>query len=507
MRTALVLLFLLAVAAIPGSLLPQRSVNREKVGEYFLAHPTVAPWLDRVGAFEVFASPWFAAIYLLLFASLVGCVVPRLAEHIRALRTVPPDAPRRLDRLPQHTPDEQRAGDPADTAAAIGRTLRARRFRTVVRGHDGDVWTVAAEKGFVKETGNLLFHFALLAVLLGVGFGSWYGWHGNRLLVAGADTEFCNVLSQYDESGLGPRVSAEDLPPFCLQLTDFVATYQPSGQPKSFNAIVRYDEGGAAPRTADFTVNKPLRLAGANVYLLGHGYAPVIRYTDRYGRAQTTVAPFLPVDANLSSEGVAAFPDANIDPAAGGRRDPSLQMAFEGLYLPTVAESGMLARSQSPEEKAPGVLLWAYRGDLGLDAGIPSSVYQIDRGQVQRGKLKQIGEPRLLRLGERWQLDDGTTVELVDTREWITISVRSDPAQPVVLAGAVVGLAGLMLSLTGRRRRVWFRVTPSPAGPSPTGGSSVVRAGGLPRTDYPGFADEFRALVAATGDGPAERTD
>src|SRR5215813_11499582 len=74
MRTALLLLFLLAVAAIPGSLLPQRNLNVDKVRDYYLAHPKLAPVLDRIGGFNVFASPWFSAIYLLLFISLVGCL-------------------------------------------------------------------------------------------------------------------------------------------------------------------------------------------------------------------------------------------------------------------------------------------------------------------------------------------------------------------------------------------------------------------------------------------------
>src|SRR6266487_1595780 len=78
MRTALILLFLLAVAAVPGSVLPQRNVSAEKVTAWFGTHPRLAPLLDRLGGFDVFASPWFSAIYLLLFVSLVGCLVPRL---------------------------------------------------------------------------------------------------------------------------------------------------------------------------------------------------------------------------------------------------------------------------------------------------------------------------------------------------------------------------------------------------------------------------------------------
>jgi cytochrome c biogenesis protein len=509
MRTALVLLFLLAVAAIPGSVLPQRGVNREKVAGYFTTHPTLAPWLDRLGAFEVFASPWFSAIYLLLFTSLVGCVLPRLADHLRALRSKPPVAPRRLDRLPQHVPAESWPGEPASTATAIACTLRGQHFRTTVREHPESIWTVAAEKGYLKEAGNLLFHLALLAVLLGVAFGSWYGWHGNRLLVQGSDTAFCNTAEQYDETSFGARVTPRNFPPFYAELTRFADTYQNTGQPKSFNATVIVDEGSRR-RSVDFSVNAPLRLDKANMYLLGHGYAPVLRYTDRYGRQQTAVVPFLPVDAMATSEGVAMFPDANINQKTR-KPDPLSQIAFEGAYLPTVDPAGG-ATSVFPEERSPAIVLNAYRGDLGLNSGIPRSVYTLNRAQIARGQLKQINGPRpkTLRPGEQWRLDDGTTLQFLGTRPFITISVRHDPAQPVVLTGAVLGLSGLMLSLAGRRRRIWFRITTDtdPAVGTTVGGRSLVEAAGLPRTDYPGFGEEFTGLVATTrrDAGPAAAT-
>ncbi|MEH1012400.1 cytochrome c biogenesis protein ResB [Micromonospora sp. CPCC 206060] len=501
MRTALILLFLLAVAAIPGSVLPQRGVNPEDVNGYFREHPDLAPVLDRIGAFEVFGSVWFSAIYLLLFTSLVGCIVPRLRDHVRALRAVPPAAPKRMDRLPQHAlltvPD-------AD-AATIAAVLRRRRWRVRVTGDE-----VSAEKGYLKETGNLLFHLSLIAVLVGVALGSWYGWHGNRLLVAGAENAFCNNRQQFSEAQLGPQVDAADLPRFCLTLTDFQARFLPSGQPESYNAKVDVEEFGRAVRPAEFSVNSPLRLDGANVYLLGHGYAPIIRYTDRFGQAQTTSAPFLSKDGMLTSEGIAAFPDANVDPATGDRK-PDLQVAFEGLYLPTAPDAPPFTRSEHPEERNPAVWLIAYRGNLGLDAGIPGSVYELDQRQVRNGQLKQVGEGKLLRAGEKWTLDDGTTVEFLGTEPYITLSVRYDPGSTMMLASCAVLLLGLMGSLFGRRRRVWFRVLPGgatggapsagglpvdPAAGSTTGGSSLVQAGGLPRTEYPGFAAEFAELVA-----------
>jgi cytochrome c biogenesis protein len=503
MRTALVLLFLLAVAAIPGSVLPQRPVNPEKVAAYVQQHPHLAPFLDRVGGFDVFASAWFAAIYLLLFTSLVGCVLPRLADHVRALRAVPPDAPKRLDRLPQHAPAAQRAEDPAALAGTVAAGLRRRRFRTVVRERDAGVWTVSAEKGHLKETGNLLFHFALLAVLVGVGFGSWYGWHGNRLVVQGADTGFCNVVTQYDESKLGPRVDAADLPDFCLNLTGFRASYQTTGQPKAFEATVSVTQDGGPARTRQFTVNAPLRLHHASVHLLGHGYAPILRYTDRYGQSQTTVVPFLPRDGMLTSEGVATFPDANVDPKTN-RRSEQLQVGFEGVFLPTAGSDGS-ATSAFPAERAPALFLNAYRGDLGMDAGIPGSVYALNQDQIANGELRKVNgaRPQELEPGQSWTLDDGTRLEFLGTRQFITVSVRYDPTSQVVLGGAVLGLIGLMLSLAGHRRRVWFRVSPLPAGDGGRGGS-VMEAGGLPRTDYPGFGEEFARLVKAAPQGERE---
>jgi cytochrome c biogenesis protein len=476
MRTALVLLFLLAVAAIPGSVLPQRRVNIEKVNDYLRTHGETGRWLDRFWLFDVFSSPWFAGVYLLLFTSLIGCLVPRLRTHAVSLVRKPPPVPARLSRMPVYA-----AGDSGDLAG-LAVLLRKRRFRVAVRD-DG----VSAEKGYLKESGNLLFHFALMALLIGVAVSSWYGWHGSRTVVAGPDGAFCNTLQQYDDYGLGARVGAGDLPPFCLRVDRFEATYQPDGQAESFRAFVHYS---GAPGTGDagIEVNHPLRLSGAGIYLLGHGYAPVIRYTDRYGRSQTSVTPFLPSDEQLTSQGVATFPDANVDPATG-KRDPNDQIAFSGLYLPTMSGTDTAAAvSQYPAERNPRLLLVAYQGNLGMDTGFAHSVYTLDQAQIDAGKLTKVATSKGLAVGETWALPDGSKVEFLGTRPWITVTVRHDPGETFVFGAAVCLLAGLLLSLWGKRRRIWFRVA---------GDGGHAEAGGLPRTDYAGFTAEFDEIVQA----------
>jgi cytochrome c biogenesis protein len=187
-----------------------------------------------------------------------------------------------------------------------------------------------------------VFHFAVLALLVGVAWGSWYGWHGNRLVVADG-FGFCNTPQQFDEYAFGPRTGAGALPRFCLELKDFRAEYIENGQPVRFQADVSYVEGvGGPPQAARVEVNEPLRLDGATVYLLGHGYAPILRYTDARGTTHTTVAPFLPDDGMLTSLGVATFPGATVDPADPGG-EPA-QVGVPGRARPCAEARGVPGR-------------------------------------------------------------------------------------------------------------------------------------------------------------------
>jgi cytochrome c biogenesis protein len=502
MRTALILLFLLALAAIPGSLLPQEKVSPVAVAQYYQAHPKLAPLVNDIGGFAVFASPWFSAIYLLLFISLIGCLVPRLRVYYQALRRVPPDAPSRLSRMPV-TASEQLTLSPAEAAAVAKSVLRSRRYRAVIRPHDDGSVTVSAEKGYLKEAGNLLFHFSLMALLVGVAFGSWYGWHGDRLLVEG--TSFCSTTPELSDYSLGERVGPGDLSPFCLTLDSFDASFNAAGDPLHFVANTSYTQGSSTASKSDpIAVNAPLRLNHANVYLVGHGYAPILKFTDKYGKSETLISPFLPLpdDPAETSTGVAVFPDLNINPKIGDPYDKTTytkqQIGFEGVFLPTA--SGDLATSVYPGLRNPEVLLTPYIGDLGLDNGTAQNVYTLNQAVIDSGALTKFGmtdgRPISLKPGQSQKLTDGSTIEFVGTRQWAALAIRYDPGEKIVLVGALLLVLGLVGSLTGRRRRVWFRFTAS--GPSIKG-----EAGGLARAEYASFPDEFDAIVTAVMRSPA----
>src|SRR5689334_16447698 len=128
MRTALILLFLLALASIPGSVVPQEDVDSVRASQWRDQHPQLTPIYEKLGLFSVFDSVWFSAIYILLMISLVGCIVPRLRVYWRGVRAQPPKAPKNLSRLPQHRELEATEA----TLATATSWLRKKRYRVVV---------------------------------------------------------------------------------------------------------------------------------------------------------------------------------------------------------------------------------------------------------------------------------------------------------------------------------------------------------------------------------------
>src|ERR1700729_2131824 len=372
MRTALILLFLLAIASVPGSVLPQEGIDPAAVSQYYTAHPALAPLLNRLSLFSVFAAPWFAAIYLLLFLSLAGCVLPRTFRLVGQARQQPPRAPRRLTRLPMSA-SYQVPLPPEQALSAAGALLRGKRFRL----RTGDGW-VSAEKGYLREVGNHLFHIALLALLGSVAVGGIFGYKADRLLVSGQS--FADTVTALDQFRPGRLVTPSDLQPFTIALDHFTAHYVTSGtlrgEPSSFDASVRYSARPGAPMQSDvLRVNHPLEVDGVRIYLIGHGYAPAFRVTDGAGRVVfDSPVPFIPVEqSGLTSEGVVKVPDADPD-----------QLGFAGVFLPTAVAGNGRLQSAFPAALPPRVSLVSYAGNLGLNNGPSQSVYELNTAHLRR---------------------------------------------------------------------------------------------------------------------------
>lgn len=490
-RAAIVLLFLLALAAVPASLLPQRSLSQTDVRRYFAEHPDLAPVLDRLYLFDVFSSPWFAAVYLLLFFSLIGCVLPRAREHVRALRSAPPPAPRNLLRLP----DSGETATPLAPAAALDvveEELRVRRYR-VVRGPATTAGSsggeVSAEKGYLKEAGNLLFHLSLVALLLGLAGGKLWGYEGSILVTEGQG--FCNAFQQYDTYSAGPLVDSGDLSPTCVDLEAFEAEYEPDLTPSSFTADIRFGGPGEEGRPRTIGVNDPLRFSGDRLYVTGHGFSPTFSVTLPDGTPYDDITvPFLPSDPRtMASEGALRLPDV------GAESDG--QLALEGFFAPTGLVQGGVLTSIDPRPLDPQVAVVAYQGYLGLDSGIPSSVYSLDAGQIERGRLAEAGAATLS-LGQSMTLEDGTVITFSGFKEFAAMRYSHDPGQVWVLVSAVSLLVGLLALLLLRRERVFARAAPAADGAGTVLTlASLTRGSGESAPRFATLTDDLKAALAA----------
>ncbi|MET8800353.1 cytochrome c biogenesis protein ResB [Nocardia sp. NPDC004568] len=503
MRTALVLLFLLALAAIPGALLPQRSLNEQKVATYIADRPVLGAWMDRFELFDVFSSFWFTAVYVLLFISLVGCILPRTVDHYRALRTPPVRVPRNLARLPHH----HRAvlDGSADEVVERARTrLRGWRIETRPGERDGEV-TLSAEKGYTRELGNLVFHLALVGLLVAIAVGKLFGYEGNVIVVANNGPGFCTTSpAVFDSFRAGNVNDGTGMTPMCVKVKNFRADYLDNGQAEMFTSDISYQEGAdlAAGTWRDTTlrVNHPLRVGGDRVYLQGHGYAPTFTVTFPNGEKRTETVQWQPNDMQtfLSSGVLRIDPPGGMFATEAERRQN--QIAIEGLFAPTAGFHGSLLTSVYPEMTDPAVAVDVYRGDTGLDTGRPQSIFALDQEMVAQGRLTK--EARVnLRPGETTTLPGGTEVRFDGAEEFVNLQVSHDPAQQWVLVSALVMMGGLLVSLLVSRRRVWLRVTPEGTVEQRR---VVVEMGGLARTDQAGWGGEFdrlrHRLLDASGD-------
>ena len=457
MRTAIVLLFLLALAAVPGSLLPQRSLSQNKVSAYFTDHPTLAPVLDRLYLFDVFSSPWFAAVYLLLFVSLIGCVLPAGARARRALRAAPPPAPA----APAAAARLRRR---CTTAAGRRRGARRRRGGAAGPPVPGGPPRRRGRPGALRREGlpqgdrQPAVPPVAGGAAAGPGRRQALGLQGQHPGHRGPG--LLQLVPAVRHVLVRPAGrAASDLTPLCVDLDEFRATYEP--EPDGVVVHRRRSPTGHPGRRARTDDDRGQRPAAgrrrpglrdrARLQPDVHGDDARRHEVHRRLGALPALGPARRWPARARS---------SCPTSAPARTD---QLALEGFFAPTGVVQDKILTSVDPRPLAPEVAIVAYEGYLGLDSGIPQSVYSLDPTQIDRGAAQagRRGEPE--GRAERRRCPDGTTIAFTGFKRVRRAAVLARPrARSGCCGSAVALLLGLLGMLLLRRERVFARVAPAP---------------------------------------------
>jgi cytochrome c biogenesis protein len=484
MRTALILLLMLALASVAGSLVPQWPNSPERVIRFQLDHPLVGAFYGRAGLFDVYGSWWFVLITTLLFVSLVACLFPRTRALVRTLRQRPVQA-REIDAFRLY---EERVvpADPSRVIDGSSRVLRRHMFR-VARDRDGHA-SLAAEKGALREVGSLLFHWAFLLIVIGVIYGKGTGFTGRAVVVEGKT--WVDARANYDGQLRTGRFFDGDFTGAGVHLNGFEDTYRRSGQPMDFVSHVDLlDPQGDVVERADIRVNHPASIDGIELFQYGFGWAPVVEVRQDGGLEASEPITFV---QDTAPEGV-----------------PQLAMPWHGiLKLPSLHPQMGLTLELWPDSRAwlqlrttgepvamtqefqPLMFYKVYRGDLADPSPLSldtSVMRKTGEGIVGAGQTVD------LRTGEAVADDaspSGLTISFPELRQYSVLQVSRDRGVPLVLLAAILVLLGLLPALYTSRRKVWVRAEPN-------GNGTVLKVGGFALQRKPQFDEEFSKLVEA----------
>ncbi|MFN2466171.1 MAG: cytochrome c biogenesis protein ResB [Candidatus Dormibacteria bacterium] len=254
MKTAVILLAIVAGLSIVATLLPQKALQPQRASDWIQAHQVLGAPFDRLGLFSVYESWVFIVPLVLMYVSLGNCVFTRSRAMYRRWR-------RGLPRGPQ----------------------------------------------FIGEAGSLVFHLSFFVLLAGVLYNLAAGFTAYVNVVEGDSV--VEARSSYDQVEEGALFSPAQHRGFEVKVDKFDATYYPGGKPRDFVTSATLIDHGRVVRHQDIRVNQYLAYQDVKFYQASFGWAPVVQIFDPSGTKVFDQPVLFSGDANFA-HGVLKAPAA-----------------------------------------------------------------------------------------------------------------------------------------------------------------------------------------------------
>jgi cytochrome c biogenesis protein len=497
MRTAIILLLMLAAAAVVGSLIPQIPNSPQRVAAYQVDHPFWAKVFQAAGFFDAFGAWWFALITALLFVSLVACLIPRSRAMIRTARAKPIHA-RELDAFPAFA-ERTVAFAPDAAASGAAAVLRRKHYRVALDAPGG---SVAAEKGALREIGSLAFHWAFLVLLVAVIVGKGTGYVGHATIVEGDG--WTDARFNYDGDLRTGRFFGGTFSGTQIQLQDFQDDFRTSGIPMDFSSELTLSAPDGSSEQTDVRINHPVVFNGIRIYQFGFGWAPIVQV--KRGDRVLFDGPVVLGQTTPPGGNPLAQPWQGFVKLATLRPQVAIAVRLypdAGAYFRSLATG---VPQPMTEANAPFMEYEVWQGKL-LDNSLASLdtrfMHETSRGLIGKGwtvdatrgcVVSGTSEAIPASLAGVTCPDGGgaaaLTMAFPELRQYTTLQISRDATVPWVLAAAILIVLGLLPALYVSRRKVWVRARPDGTG-------SILQVGGFALQRKDRFDEEFASLVDA----------
>ncbi len=420
-RFAVVLISLLAVSGLIGMLVRQFPVTRaDDPARYAVALATVrAAWermpagalladvFDRLGFFNVFATPGFLLLVTVLVISIICCTLdrtPRLWRSAGGARVEQPAA--FFDRGRGHRAVIEGAGDPAgggaaDLVDAVRSAFRRRHFRRQQLVKTDGVSFVYGDRNQYQKLATLLTHAGLVLFFAA----------GAITVAAGFET-----VVFVGEGGSAPVQAVGTPGNLLVKNNGFLAPRREDGSFVDFSTDLSVYRNGEEVARKTIRVNDPLEFDG---YVFHQNtFGPAVDLVIRNGAGGLVWQGPLLLDDELlgQPQGFMTIPGADAGVVAvlgrGGDGSPQLVMQGVGPADPVTGENETL-----------------------FLVTIPSGVTT---------------DP---------EVTAGHAISWEGVGSWTGMVIKRDPGQPFIWVAFGLLIAGLVLTFYFPRRRAWARVT------------------------------------------------
>ncbi len=393
----------------------------------------------RLGFDNIYHSPWYIGIIGLILVSLTVCTFKRVIPA-----RLPPLHPVKIDKIPLNASIGVR-GSENDVATRVESFFRSRGWSVRKREFGGTEWTFADKHNWARR-GVLIAHLGFVIIAAGTTLYWARGFSGETAIVTGQSMEI-------------PETHAiVKLNDFNYRITPILTKSGMVYQPVDYVSHVTVTGKDGVPKQMTVRVNHPIDVDGTLYYQASYGFAMRFNVTHDGKRV-----------GELSDR---ILEEGQTFDIPGTRTTVSYDR-----FVPTVDRQNGMPSADPRVNNAAVILSVSQAGNEAGSALVPLRTW-IDLG----GGWRVVPQQYLLYSGFQY---------------------RYDPGIPLVGIGALVLLAGLIISFYFLPARLYVRVDRTATGCSVGVAATTVKG-------YDIFAVQFQELVEELKramEPPGPRTD